>query len=59
MAKQQVSYSLAAEGSILSCPSRVVLGSQNGKAVCYGRVHWGGKSLSDAVAEGLLSLIHI
>lgn len=52
MAKQQVSYSLAAEGSILSCPSRVVLGSQNGKAVCYGRVHWGGKSLSDAVAEG-------
>ena len=52
MAKQQISCSISAEGNILSCPSHIVLGSQNGKAVFYGKVDWGRKSLSDAVSRG-------
>ncbi len=52
MAKQQISCSISAEGNILSCPSHIVLGSQNGKAAFYGKVDWGRKSLSDAVSRG-------
>jgi hypothetical protein len=52
MAKQQISCSISAEGNILSCPSHIVLGSQNGKAAFYGKVDWVRKSLSDAVSRG-------
>lgn len=52
MAKQQISYSISAEGKILNCPSHIVLGSKNGQVAFYGNIDWAGKSLSDAVSGG-------
>lgn len=56
MEKQPISYSVSADGKILNCPSRIVLGSQNGKAVFFGTVYWGGRSLSDILAESGMAL---
>lgn len=49
MALNQLSCQVAVDGTMLSCPTKIVLGKQDNELVFCGVLQWGSKKLSDAL----------
>lgn len=49
MRKNTISLNMAAEGTVLHCPAKVMLGKKEGELVFCGTLQWGGKKLSHSL----------
>lgn len=49
MGQKDISFNMAAEGTVLHCPVRIMLGKRGGVPVFYGTLQWGKRTLSHSL----------
>ncbi len=49
MKQKELSYHIAAEGTVLQYPARIMLGSHDGQFLFCGKIQWSGEKLSDSL----------
>lgn len=49
MGTDPISFNMAAEGTVLHCPARILLGKKEGELLCRGTLQWGKNKLSHAL----------